>query len=563
MKNRILAITCLAAIVFISSSAHAGRGSFKPSISPSPPDISFFVTFSEPSGNNILDAGETAGLAVTVKNSGKGDAFDVKAVIDAVKKPRGLAFDAETAIGTIAAGKSVVKKIALIASEETPTADVKLNVEVKEANGFEPDAVNIAFSTRAFEPPKLVVADFGIDDQSGNSRVEPQETVEVTARVQNAGHGGARGVTVDVLPGANVFMGGESVTHFELGALPPGAFRDVKFMFYTNKRIKNGEKIPVTLRINEARDKYNSSYEPNIVMNAPQRSSQEIVVKGESSSPKAEIEAATGLSVDVDVNIPVGKTFGKDDVAVIIGNKNYSAPGVPPVEFADRDAAIIREYLLSMGFARENVIFEKDATLGKFNEILGTSTARGKLARFVKANVSNVFVYYVGHGAPDLNTQEAYFVPSDANPSAIETGGYPLQMFYDNLGKLPAKKITVVLDSCFSGNSNGRLIMSGVSPALVKVRKEYNGPANASVITSAAVDQVSSWYPDKRHSMFTYFFLKAIGGDADADRDRKVTIGELRKYLGDNVPYMALRLSSVEQTPVVNGADADVLVMLK
>lgn len=563
MENRFFPITCLAAIILTTSSAHAARGAFKPSIAPAPPNLSLSVTFSEPSGNSILDAGETAGLAVTVTNSGKGDAFDVKAVIDAGKMPSGLGFDAETAIGTIASGKSATKKIALIASEEIPAADVKLTVSVKEANGFEPDPVNIAFSTRAFEPPKLVVADFGIDDQSGNSRVEQQETVEVTARVQNVGYGDARGVTVDVSPGANVFIGGESVTHFELGALLSGTFRDVKFMFYTNKRIKNGEKIPLTLRISESRGRFNSSYEPEIVMNAPQRSSQDIVVKGEAASPKAEIEAATGLSVDVDVNIPVGKTFGKDDVAVVIGNKNYSVPGVPQVEFADRDAAMMREYLLSMGLYRENIIFEKDATLSRFNEIFGTSTAKGKLARFVKADVSNVFVYYVGHGAPDLNTHEAYFVPSDANPSAIETGGYPLQMFYDNLGRLPAGKITVVLDSCFSGNANGRLILSGVSPALVKVRKEYSGPANASVITSAAVDQVSSWYTEKRHSLFTYFFLKAIGGEADANQDRKVTIGEMRKYLGENVPYMASRLSNVVQTPVVNGADADVLAVLQ
>ena len=75
-----------------------------------------------------------------------------------------------------------------------------------------------------------------------------------------------------------------------------------------------------------------------------------------------------------------------------------------------------------------------DATLSKFNEFFGSDRDhKGKLFRFVKADVSKVFVYYVGHGAPDLESQEAYFVPVDANPQDLKSNGYRLQTFYDNL----------------------------------------------------------------------------------------------------------------------------------
>ena len=95
------------------------------------------------------------------------------------------------------------------------------------------------------------------------------------------------------------------------------------------------------------------------------------------------------------------------------------------------------------------------------------------------------------------------------------------------------------------------------------VKKELQSPSNSLLITSAAVDQVSSWYPEKKHSLFTYYFLKSLQGDADANKDREITAKEMRAYLAENVPYMARRLTGNEQQPVIMGRDDDVIVVLK
>jgi hypothetical protein len=237
---------------------------------------------------------------------------------------------------------------------------------------------------------------------------------------------------------------------------------------------------------------------------------------------------------------------------------------VPEVAYADRDARMMKEYLTrTFGFKPENIIYEEDAGLSKFNEIFGTEKSRGKLHNFVKKNVSKVFIYYVGHGAPDLEAGEAYFVPVDGNPQYIAANGYRLQLFYDNLGKIPAKGFTVVIDACFSGNSGGGLLFKNISPTMVKVKKDYQGPRNALLLTSAAADQVSSWYPEKRHSLFTYYFLKGLQGEADTKGDGRITAGEMRAYLTDKVPYWAQRLNNVPQNPVVTGGENEVLVTLK
>jgi hypothetical protein len=336
-------------------------------------------------------------------------------------------------------------------------------------------------------------------------------------------------------------------------------------MFYTNTRIANGERIPITVQISEIRPKFQATQALNLIMNAPQKRTQEFIVKAQEPERKPDIQLATGLSIDVDMNIPEGEKAGKFDVAVVIGNRNYSASGIHDVEFADRDARIMKEYLVqTFGYDPDNILYAEDATFARFNELFGSERDyKGKLYDYVKEGVSRVFIYYVGHGAPDLESGEGYFVPVDANPQYIKSSGYRLQTFYDNLARVPAKKITIILDACFSGNSEKGMLFKGISPAMVKVKKEYASPTHALLITSAAVDQVSAWYPEKKHSLFTYYFLKGLRGEADLNKDRKITMGEMREYLKENVPYTARRLSGTEQTPVITGSDQEVIVELK
>jgi hypothetical protein len=554
-----------AIILLMATTASAEKGRLRVTVSPVPPNLTASVQFTEPSGNNILDAGETGRLIITVRNQGKGDAFDCRAELTIQPKVNGLTFERSILIGTVAAGGTVKKEVALTATEDLPTSGVSLAVDIKEANGFDPNPLKLSFQAKAFAPPELVVADMGVNDQNGNGRVEPMEIVELTVRVQNIGQGDARDVFADVKLGPNVFVGGDSLTHFDLGGLPSGKFKDFKFMFYTNNRIGGGEKIPVTVSLGEARPRFKTEKALALVMNAPQKTIEEVVVKGKDVPNQVDIQLVGGLSVDVDLNIPLGQKAGKFDVAVIIGNRNYAASGSPNVEFANRDAQVMREYLIrTMGYDPENILYAEDATLSKFNEFFGGERDhRGKLFRFVKEKTSSVFVYYVGHGAPDLETSEAYFVPVDANPRDLKSNGYRLQTFYDNLAKIPAKKMTVVLDACFSGNSEKGLLFKDISPALVKVKKEFQGPANAVLITSAAVDQVSTWYREKRHSLFTYYFLKGLQGEADINKDLKITVGEIDNYLKEQVPYMARRLTGTEQQPVVTGNPTDVIAVLK
>jgi hypothetical protein len=268
---------------------------------------------------------------------------------------------------------------------------------------------------------------------------------------------------------------------------------------------------------------------------------------------------------DIVNNIPAGKQASKYDVAVVIGNANYSASGTQNVDFALQDAHVMRQYLVkTFGYNPSNIIYIENATLAKMYEVFGTDTDyQGKLFKWVKPGQSKVFIYYVGHGAPDQQSGEGYFVPVDANPQYIRTSGYKLSTFYENLSRVPAVKKTVVIDACFSGSSANGQLLKGVSGLTARLKAEPKaGAATDLLLTSAGMDQVASWYPEKGHSLFTYFFLKGIQGAADVNKNGSITMGEMRAWLNDQVPYMARRLTGNEQQPVILGKDGDELVVL-
>lgn len=271
------------------------------------------------------------------------------------------------------------------------------------------------------------------------------------------------------------------------------------------------------------------------------------------------------LTVDVDEQIPFGKDKRPDAIAVVIGNRHYRQQnrGLTDVQYADRDAKIMRQYLINLlGYSEENILTYLDATSSDLRTVFGDGTSPGKLHDYVRANRSEVFIYYVGHGAP-TEQGEAYLVPVDTDVNYLANTGYPLDRLYTTIEKLQAKQTTVVLDACFSGNSVDGMLVNNVSPAMLKNVTPVRSVADSVIFTGADKDQVATWYPEKRHSTFTYYFLKGISGAADVDQNRELTVAEMGRYLKEEVSYAALRQSSRKQEPLVVGNEKIVLATLE
>jgi hypothetical protein len=282
-------------------------------------------------------------------------------------------------------------------------------------------------------------------------------------------------------------------------------------------------------------------------------------------SPQEDGNPAVGLqpvvpSSDVDFNIPKTPMHDPDAVAVVIGIGDYLDADIPRVENARQDAAMMRQYLINvLGYDEKNILPRNPDQLITASVL--KTIIRQQLPGFVRPGISDVFVYYSGHGAPNTTTQKAFFVLADCNPNFVnDDNGYQVDSFYDDLSKIPCRNLTVVIDACFSGMSGGGMIVKNASPLFVNVEHPLLGKDNATIFTASKADQVSNWYPEKKHGLFTYFFLKGLQGAADLDGDGVVTVGEMERYLLDEnstVPYLSRREFQRVQTPQVIGKEKD------
>jgi hypothetical protein len=124
------------------------------------------------------------------------------------------------------------------------------------------------------------------------------------------------------------------------------------------------------------------------------------------------------------------------------------------------DAEGFKRYVTrALGVREGNIVDLRDATQADLISVFGgRGQFKGRLFNWVKPGRSNVTIYYSGHGAPAGGDGTPYLVPVNANPATIELNGYPLEVLYANLGKVPAKSIRVVLETCFSGAAEGGAI---------------------------------------------------------------------------------------------------------
>ncbi len=261
------------------------------------------------------------------------------------------------------------------------------------------------------------------------------------------------------------------------------------------------------------------------------------------------------------ITAPITGKKNPDGIAVIIGNRDYDNKDIPSVDYALNDALSVKEHLINtLGFKPGNIIYMENASKGRFESVFGTpSNHRGKLYNYLKKGKSSIFVYYSGHGAPELRTKDGYFVPSDADPQTIGLSGYSLNVLYKNIAmtakEMRSPKVLIVIEACFSGASEKGLLIKNASPITISVKNPLIEIPNAAVLTSSSGAEVSSWYPEKGHSLFTYFFLKALRDSAgNIDTVKVKDIHSILSDKSEGVPYFARRLHGRIQSPQAMGS---------
>ncbi len=418
--------------------------------------------------------------------------------------------------------------------------------------------------------PKLEVRQIAINDKedignlsaaygNGNSIIEPGESVEVTAFVQNFGLVTAKNVVAKIelaTDDRNISFPDEYKT-FKLGDIPSGDYKKLSFFFFTSRRYASKD-IPFKLILTAG--SYKTEQSLGLKMNERTKNIVDVNISKlnlKETAEMKEIEEIVVLS-DVDKDIPKTNFNGENTLAVIIGIENYKY--APAVDNAKRDAQVFYKYAVNVfGIPEENIYFltNREATLGEFNKIFSKD---GWLARRSEQGKTNVVVYYAGHGAPDTKTKTAYLIPYDIDPNYAKTG-FALNKMYRSLAGLQAKSVTVFIDACFSGISrSNKMLIAGARGVIIKPESSEFSAKNMVVLSAAQDDEYSVSYPEKYHGLFTYYLLKELKSKAfDLPN---ITVREFFNDIKTQVVKRAGYLDK-QQTPTLQGNDKDRPVLMQ
>ena len=243
-------------------------------------------------------------------------------------------------------------------------------------------------------------------------------------------------------------------------------------------------------------------------------------------------------------------------VAVVIGNKDYRQ--TVPVDFAHNDAEAMRDYLVgTLGFREQNVILLQDATLSEMVQVFGSETQPqgGRLWRSVEPDASNVWVFYSGHGVPDMGSGEPFLLPADGDPNS-PTSGFSLDTLYRNLALVKervgeGREVIVMIDACFTGETGrGESLLAVSAPGFVPAAPRSGDGLVKLVATSGAAP--ANWDEELGLGLFTSRFLMGVGGLAD--NEGPVEWDALGAYLSESVEAAARRDSGRPQVPEITQA---------
>jgi len=245
----------------------------------------------------------------------------------------------------------------------------------------------------------------------------------------------------------------------------------------------------------------------------------------------------------------------KNAIALIIGISNYE--NAPEAKYADRDANYFADFSENiLGIRKDNIKLVSNA---KANQTRIKTALKIWLKGYSTPEESDIYIFFAGHGLASTDGKELYLLPYDGEPRLLEDTALLRSEIFNTVKSMQPKSVTVFLDTCYSGQTREKdMILADVRPIAI-VPVESDVPENFTVFSASSGSEISGSLPEADHGLFSYFLMKGLEGDADANNDKKITNGELHSYVRSNVTRQAIRLGR-EQTPELKGDLDKVLV---
>ncbi|MEA3315723.1 MAG: caspase family protein, partial [Campylobacterota bacterium] len=178
------------------------------------------------------------------------------------------------------------------------------------------------------------------------------------------------------------------------------------------------------------------------------------------------------------------------------------------ISYAKRSATMFKKVMKKkLGVPERNcfTMIDSGATQGKIK------TNLKKMLRRVKDG-DTIYFYYNGHGIPVANQKfEPYMLSSDSEPDYVaDEKFFALKNIYSKLSNSKASKVIAVVDSCFSGVTDGKAILKGVAATRMKSRSVAFDKNKMVVLSAGKSHQYSNAFNNKGHRLFSFYIMQNI-----------------------------------------------------
>lgn len=216
--------------------------------------------------------------------------------------------------------------------------------------------------------------------------------------------------------------------------------------------------------------------------------------------------------------------------AVVIGVSRYRDSRIASLQFADQDAKAVRDFLLDPnggGVPAENLLYLE-------NQDASYARIRSALFDFlIKPGPDDLaIIYFAGHGTNDPKRPDNYYLLGyDTNYETLASTGVPMWDLQEVFERTLRANVVTLVDACHSA------AIGQTSPNLVNQRFMSRGSRRRAIITASNIAEYSREDPKwgGGHGVFTWFLLQGLKGEADANHDHQVSVGELFDYVHRHV----------------------------
>nr|WP_294945068.1 caspase family protein [uncultured Mucilaginibacter sp.] len=175
------------------------------------------------------------------------------------------------------------------------------------------------------------------------------------------------------------------------------------------------------------------------------------------------------------------------------------------------------------------------------------------------AKPQDVFVfYYAGHGVISEKHKEFYLVPNDVTDlknvdEALAQNGIPSKMLQQYAIDIAAQKQVFILDACQSAGAFAQLMTNDANQqkSLAVVARS----TGTHWIAASGSQQFAQEFAQLGHGAFTYVLLKAMKGEAAANK--MITVNGLKSFLQVQVPDLMKKYNGAPQYPATYGYGSD------